>query len=73
MRLKFRQQHPVSPALLAQRRDLFREVFCARAVGLGFLGIALVKPPQIVVQTLVHRLDELLQRVLRKVAVLVMT
>jgi hypothetical protein len=24
--LQFRQQHPVSPALLAQRRDLFREV-----------------------------------------------
>jgi hypothetical protein len=42
--LQFRQQHPVSPALLAQRLDLLREVFGARAVGRGFLGIALVEP-----------------------------
>ena len=52
--LQFRQQHPVSPALLAQRRDLFREVFDARAVGRGFLGIALVEPPQIFANRLSH-------------------
>jgi len=30
--LQFRQQRPVSPALLAQRRDLFREVFSEPSV-----------------------------------------
>ena len=40
--LQFRQQRPVSPALLAQRLDLFLEVFDALAVCCGFRDIALV-------------------------------
>ena len=46
----------------AERRDLLGKVFRARAAARSaFLDIALVEPPQIVVQPLAGRADELLQ------------
>jgi hypothetical protein len=70
--LEFRQHRPVSVALVTDRRDLLGQVFCARAAARSaFLDVALVQPPQIVVQPLVGQADEILQRVPREVAILV--
>ena len=65
------QQRVVATALCAQRLDFFREVFRARTTGLRFRGVVFVKALEIFVEALVHRLDELRQRVLCKVAILV--
>ena len=69
--LQFRQQLAVTAALLAQRLDLFSEILDARTVRSGFRDIAFVKALQILLQTLIRRLDELLQRIARKILVLV--
>src|ERR1700686_3831634 len=62
--------HPVAAAFLAERRDLLGKVFRARAAARSaFRDIALVEPPQIVVQPLVGRADELLQRGSREIAI----
>ncbi|MFZ3327261.1 MAG: hypothetical protein WA231_15840, partial [Methylocella sp.] len=70
--LQFRQKRPVAAAFLAERRDLLGKVFRARAAARSaFLDIALLEPPQIVVQPLAGRADELLQRGSREVSILV--
>ncbi len=64
---KIRQHRPVPAAFLAERLDLLGQVSRARAAARSaFLDIALVQPPQIVVQPLVGRADEILQRVPRE-------
>src|SRR3984893_2758388 len=69
---EIRQHHPVTVAFLAERLDLLGQVFHARAAARSaFLDIALVQPPQIVGQPPVGRADEILQRVPREVAILV--
>jgi len=69
--LEVRQQRAVTTTLLAQRLDLFSKILDARTVRSGFRDIAFVKALQILLQTLIHRLDELLQRIARKILVLV--
>ena len=69
--LEFRQQRTIMTTLLVQRLDLFSEMLDARTLRSGFLDIAFVKALQIFLQTFIHRLDEFLQRIARKILVFV--
>ena len=65
------QHRVVAAPLLAQRFDLLRQIFGARAAGSGLRRVALVEPFEIFVEPLVRRLDELLQRIAGEITVLV--
>ena len=71
----YKDATPVQLAVVAEEaegRDLLGQVVRPRAAARSaFRDIALIEPPQIVIQTLVRRADERLQRVPREVAILV--
>ena len=58
-------------ALLCQRLDLFRQILDPRTAGRVLLGIARVKPVQIIFELLVRSRNEFLQRPSREIAVFV--
>jgi hypothetical protein len=64
-------QRLVLAALLAERLDLLRKVLYARAALACLLDISGVQPAQIILKLLVGRRDELFQRSLGEVAILV--
>jgi hypothetical protein len=69
--LELPQHGVVSTAFLAQGLDLFGEIFHPRAARRLFRRVALVKPLEIIGQSLVGLLDELPQRIAGEIAILV--